>query len=243
MRARASNTGVKSLSDLITSFSTWIEAEILERQASKSNKVISANATTPPGSGCAKHGPNAKHTTAECKGLMKRPLGHQGQRTNGKSPFNGRPRFNSDKVHFNQDRESAGNRMNGKRPPFKKAYNAGYNSQTGSNGGHHGPKHQGGSLEELLMGNYKDKHFDPTKSRKYTALAPSLAPTGGVGGARLAPPTSSCSPVRHGGTPARTACWRDLAQGRTACRRDLALRVGNIPPHTQNAIQPNTHKP
>jgi hypothetical protein len=38
MRARATSTGVKSLSDLITSFSTWIEAEILERQASKSNK-------------------------------------------------------------------------------------------------------------------------------------------------------------------------------------------------------------
>jgi hypothetical protein len=102
---------------------------------------------------------------------MKRPQGQQGQRTNGKAPFNGRPRFNSDKVHFNQDREAAGNRMHGKRPPLKKAYNAGYNSQAGSNGGHHGPKHQGGSLEELLMGNYKGKHFDPTKSRKYTALA------------------------------------------------------------------------
>jgi hypothetical protein len=111
MRARATSTGVKSLSDLITSFSTWIEAEILERQASKSNKVISANATTPSGRGCAKHGPNAKHTTAECKGLMKRPQGQQSQRTNGKAPFNGRPRFNSDKVHFNQDREAAGNRM------------------------------------------------------------------------------------------------------------------------------------
>jgi hypothetical protein len=171
MRSRATSTGVKSLSDLITSFSTWIEAEILERQASKSNKVISANATTPSGSGCAKHGPNAKHTTAECKGLMKRPQGQQSQRTNGKAPFNGRPRFNSDKVHFNQDREAAGNRMHGKRPPFKKAYKAGYNSQAGSNGGHHGPKHQGGSLEELLMGNYKGKHFDPTKSRKYTGLA------------------------------------------------------------------------
>ena len=102
---------------------------------------------------------------------MKRPQGQQGQRTNGKAQFNGRPRFNSDKVHFNQDREAAGNRMHGKRPPLKKAYNAGYNSQAGSNGGHHGPKHQGGSLEELLMGNYKGKHFDPTKSRKYTALA------------------------------------------------------------------------
>jgi hypothetical protein len=88
MRARATSTGVKSLSDLITSFSTWIEAEILERQASKSNKVIGANATTPSGSGCAKHGPNAKHTTAECKGLMKRPQGQQSQRTNGKAPFN-----------------------------------------------------------------------------------------------------------------------------------------------------------
>jgi hypothetical protein len=184
MRAKATSTGVKSLSDLITSFSTWIEAEILERQASKSNKVISANATTPSRSGCAKHGPNAKHTTAECKGLMKRPQGQQGQRTNGKAPFNGRPKFNSDKVHFNQDKEAAGNRMHGKHPPFKKAYNAGYNGQGGSNGGHHGlkhqggsngghngPKHQGGSLEELLMGNYKGKHFDPTKSRKYTALA------------------------------------------------------------------------
>jgi len=69
MREAVKRTGVKSLSSLISSFSDWIESEILERQASKPAKVISVNAAT---GGCATHGPHAKHTTAECRGLGKR---------------------------------------------------------------------------------------------------------------------------------------------------------------------------
>jgi len=70
MRETVKRTGVKSLSSLISSFSDWIESEILERQASKPAKIISVNAAT---GGCATHGPHAKHTTAECRGLGKRP--------------------------------------------------------------------------------------------------------------------------------------------------------------------------
>ena len=46
MREKAKSPGVKSLSSLISSFSEWIETEILERQASKPTKVISVNAAT-----------------------------------------------------------------------------------------------------------------------------------------------------------------------------------------------------
>jgi hypothetical protein len=83
MRKKAKSTGVKSLSSLISSFSEWIETEILERQASKSAKVISVNTTTT--GGCANHGPHAKHTTAECRGLGKRPADQQDQRGNAKN--------------------------------------------------------------------------------------------------------------------------------------------------------------
>jgi hypothetical protein len=152
----------------------------------------------------------------------KRPQGQQGQRTNGKAPFNGRPKFNSEKVHFNQYKEAAGNRMLGKRPPFKKAYNAGYNGQAGSNGGYHGlkhqggsngghngPKHQGGSLEELLMGNYKGKHFDPTKSRKYTALTAYFQRSGQSATGAL-PSSSSNGANAHGASANAILPLQDL---------------------------------
>jgi hypothetical protein len=111
MREKVKNTGVKSLSSLISSFSEWIETEILERQSSKSAKVINVNATTT--GGCANHGPNAKHTTDQCRGLGKRPHDQQDQRGNAK---NGRwmntqqlcrgRNFNS--VRFNQDKTAPG---------------------------------------------------------------------------------------------------------------------------------------
>ena len=67
MREKAKSTGVESLSDLISSFSEWIETEILEGQASQSKKAISVNATT-TGGGCKFHGLQAKHTTEMCLG-------------------------------------------------------------------------------------------------------------------------------------------------------------------------------
>jgi hypothetical protein len=167
MREKAKSTGVKSLSDLISSFSEWIETEILERQASQSKKAISVNATT-TGGGCKFHGPQAKHTTEMClgKGLGKRPQEQQDQRGKAKNgrwmnaqQLNRGRNFNS--VRFNQDKGAPGH--SSQKPEYQ-----------GSNGGHHGPKHQGGSLEELLMknlsGGYKGKHFDPAKSKKYNAL-------------------------------------------------------------------------
>jgi hypothetical protein len=110
MREKAKSTGVKSLSSLISSFSKCIETEILERQASKSAKVISVNATAT--GGCANHGPNAKHTTAECRGLGERPADQQDQRGNTKNgkwmnsqQLNRGRNFNS--VRFNQDKTKA----------------------------------------------------------------------------------------------------------------------------------------
>jgi hypothetical protein len=61
MREEAKSTIVKSLPDLITSISTWIETQIREVQAS-GNKVISVNVTRPSGGGCARHGPHAAST-------------------------------------------------------------------------------------------------------------------------------------------------------------------------------------
>ena len=110
MRETVKRTGVKSLSSLISSFSEWIETEILERQASKPAKVISVNAAT---GGCATHGPHAKHTTAECRGLGKRPADQQDQRGNAKNGKWMNPQqlsrgrnFNS--VRFNQDKTAPG---------------------------------------------------------------------------------------------------------------------------------------
>jgi hypothetical protein len=111
MREKAKSTGVKSLSSLISSFSEWIETEILERQESKSAKVISVNATATVG--CANHGPNANHTTAEYRGLGKRPADQQDQRGNTKNgrwmntqQLNRGRNFNS--VRFNQDKTAPG---------------------------------------------------------------------------------------------------------------------------------------
>ena len=61
----------------------WIEAEILDRQSSNPAKVVSVNATAT--GGCANHGPHAKHTTAECRGLGKRSADQQDQRGNAKN--------------------------------------------------------------------------------------------------------------------------------------------------------------
>jgi hypothetical protein len=114
MREKAKSTGVKSLSNLISSFSEWIETEILERQASQSKKAISVNATT-TGGGCRFHGPQAKHTTEMClgKGLGKRPHDQQDQRGNAKNgkwmnaqQLNRGRNFNP--VRFNQDKAAPG---------------------------------------------------------------------------------------------------------------------------------------
>jgi hypothetical protein len=55
-----------------------------------------------------------------------------------------------------------------------------------SNGGHRGtnngqPKHPGGSLEELMKGNYKGNNFNLDKSSKYQALIAHLQRSGGGG--------------------------------------------------------------
>ena len=181
MREAVKRTGVKSLSSLISSFSDWIESEILERQASKPAKVISVNAAT---GGCATHGPHAKHTTAECRGLGKRPADQHAavyqpdQRGNAKNgrwmnqqQLNRGRNFTS--VRFNHDKPAPGPSS-----PQKPKYQGGSGGHRGSpkpgNGGHYGPKRQSDSLEELLMkklsGGYKGKHFDPTKSKQYNAL-------------------------------------------------------------------------
>jgi hypothetical protein len=181
MRETVKSTGVKSLSILISYFSEWIETEILERQASKSAKVISVNAAT---GGCATHGPHAKHTTAECRGLGKRPADqHAGvyqpdQRGNAKNgkwmnsqKLNHGRNFTS--VRFNQDKTAPG-QSSSQKPKYQGGIGGHRGSKHQGNGGHHGPKCQGDSLEELLMknlsGGYKGKHFDPTKSKKYNAL-------------------------------------------------------------------------
>ena len=111
MREMAKSSGVQSLSTLIASFSAWIETEILERQSSSPEKVVSVNATAT--GGCANHGPHAKHTTAECRGLGKRPADQQDQRGNAKSgkymnkqQLNRGPTFTS--VRFNQDKTPPG---------------------------------------------------------------------------------------------------------------------------------------
>jgi hypothetical protein len=175
MREKAKSTAVKSLSSLISSFSEWIETEILERQASKSAKVISVNATAT--GGCANHDPHAKHTTAEWCGLGKRPADQQDQRGNTKNgkwmnsqQLNRGCNFNS--VRFNQDKTAPG--QSSQKPKYQGGIGGHRGSKHQGNRGHHGPKRQGGSLEELLMrnlsGGYKGKHFDPTKSKQYNAL-------------------------------------------------------------------------
>jgi hypothetical protein len=178
MREKAKSTGVKSLSDLISSFSEWIETEILEGQASQSKKAISVNATT-TGGGCKFHGPQSKHTTEMClgKGLGKRPHDQQDQRGNAKNgrwmntqQLNRGRNFNS--VRFNQDNAAPGH--SSQKPKYQGSRGGHHGSKHQGNGGHHGPKHQGGSLEELLMknlsGGYKGKHFDSAKSKQYNAL-------------------------------------------------------------------------
>jgi hypothetical protein len=111
MQEMAKSSGVESLSTLIASFSEWIEAEILKRQSSNPEKVVSVNATAT--GGCAIHGPHAKHTTAECRGLGKRPADQQDQRGNAKNgkymnkqQLNRGPTFSS--VRFNQDKTPPG---------------------------------------------------------------------------------------------------------------------------------------
>ena len=155
MREKAKSPGVKSLSSLISSFSEWIETEILERQSSKPAKVISVN-TTATG-GCANHGPNAKHTTAECRGLGKRPADQQDQRGNAKNgkymnqqQLNRGRNFTS--VRFNQDKTAPG-QSSSQKPKYQGCFCGHRGSTKQGNGGHHGPKRQGGSLEELLMKN------------------------------------------------------------------------------------------
>jgi hypothetical protein len=178
MREKAKSTGVKSLSNLISSFSEWIETEILERQASQSKKAISVNATT-TGGGCRFHGPQAKHTTEMClgKGLGKRPHDQQDQRGNAKNgrwmnaqQLNRGRNFNS--VRFNQDNAAPGH--SSQKPKYQGSRGGHHGSKHQGNVAHHGPKHQGGSLEELLMkklsGGYNGKHFDPAKSKQYNAL-------------------------------------------------------------------------
>ena len=171
----AKSSGVESLSNLIASFSAWIEAEILKRQSSNPAKVVSVNATAT--GGCANHGPHAKHTTAECRGLGKRPADQQDQRGNAKSgkymnkqQLNRGPTFTS--VRFNQDKTPPG--QSSSRPKYQGGFGGHRGSTKPGNGGHHGPKRQGDSLEELLMknlsGGYKGKRFDPTKSKQYNAL-------------------------------------------------------------------------
>ena len=165
MREKAKSSGVQSLSTLIASFSEWIEAEILERQSSNPAKVVSVNATAT--GGCANHGPNAKHTTAECRGLGKRPADQQDQRGNAKNgKYMNQQQLNRGRtftsVRFNQDKTPPGQSSS------RTKYQGGFGGHRGStkpgNGGHHGPKRQGDSLEELLMkklsGGYKGKHFD-----------------------------------------------------------------------------------
>jgi len=128
MREKAKSPGVKPLSSLISSFSEWIETEILERQSSKPAKVISVNATATVG--CANHGPYAKHTTAECRGLGKRPADQQDQRVNTKNgrwmntqQLNRGRNFNS--VRFNQDKTAPGQSSSQKPKPSNGASAAG----------------------------------------------------------------------------------------------------------------------
>ena len=177
--------GTATFRDLIVSLQNWLTFEIHERMVSTvSGKTVNALATT---TGCALHGANAKHTTEQCKGIKRKREYKGGNNAKGKRPMTEREGrkvgFNAAAVTTDQDKRS------GYRSGYQKAKSnyKGSSSKHGagpkSNGGFHGsnsgqPKHPGGSLEELMKGNYKGKNFDPAKSGKFQALITHINNTG-----------------------------------------------------------------
>jgi hypothetical protein len=175
------SAGTATLRGLIASLQAFLTTEIHERMTapiSASGKTVVLATTT----GCKLHGENAKHTTAECKGIKRKHEHDGGSNAKGKRPMNERQErkigFNAAAVTADQDMRS------GYRPGYQKGKSTSSKQATRpSNGGHHGgsyrsnsgqPRQAGGSLEELMKnsmkGGYRGNNFDPAKSAKCQAL-------------------------------------------------------------------------
>jgi len=182
--------GTTTFRDLIASLQDWLTIEIHKRMVSAvPGKTVNALVAT---TGCMLHGPGAKNTTDQCKGIARKRKHEGGNNAKGKRPMHElKVGFNAAAVTTNQDKRSAyqqARRTDGSSSANYKGSSSKQGAEPRSNGGHHGsnsgqPRHPGGSLEELMTrsmkGGYRGKSFDPTKSARCQALIAHLQNGGG----------------------------------------------------------------